>query len=174
MRRNITNFAALAALALSLAIPAHANAQLEAAGSTKFTLAGGGFVGQTSGSLSNVFGLSYFSESGFEFGGDIILTLTKPGKGQSLDASGFGFGRVTYNFIGESLFIPFVTAGIGAPLEESSTDYLVNVGVGFKKFISESVSFDAMANYQGVSANDEFVWSKGVSLFYGLSIYVGG
>lgn len=174
MYRNILRSVVMVALALALSVPYQASAQVTAGGLTKFTLAGGGFIGSDFASMANIFGITYFAESGIEFGGDLVMTLSKFGEGD-LEASGTAFARLTYNFIGESLFVPFISAGIGAPLEsDSSTDYLVDLGVGFKKFISDRVSFDAAANYQGESSDGSFEFKDGLSLFYGLSIYVGG
>lgn len=176
MHRKISALFTAFAVAFLLALPSQVSAQVDAGGTTKFTLAGGGFLGSNGGNLYNILGISYFGSGGFEFGGDVILSLSRTSSGDtsSTNASGFAFGRVTYNFIGESLFIPFVTTGLGAPLEDSPVDYLLDLGVGFKKFISDRVSFDAQASYRGQSTEAGFDFQDGVSLFYGLSIYVGG
>lgn len=171
-------------LVLALALPSSAAAQVAGTG-TKISIAGSGFVGGDFTNLTNIFGLTRFMENGLELGGDILLSVSKRAGSAVSEGettfSGFGFGRLNYNFIGESTFVPFVSFGFGVPLEKESTvDFLANAGLGFKKFLNERVSFDAQAMVQGqqIGASEfgpegGFELQDGVSLFYGLSIYLG-
>lgn len=184
-----------AALLLAAALsPVSGAAQIDAAGSTKLSLSGSGFVGSDFTNMTNIIGLSRFGASGFEFGGDIMLAMSRSpgtpsydfdpvtgevyetGGGESeLTTTGFMFGRVAYNFIGESTTVPFLSFGLGAPISDAeTTPILLDLGGGFKKFISERASFDVMANYQGQSVDGEITWQNGLSLYYGLSFYLGG
>lgn len=170
--------AVLAAALLLVAAPSSGSAQLEAAGSTKLSMSGSGFLGSSFTNMTNIFGLSRFSSSGLEIGGDLMLAMTRSSgfDGESeLSTTGFMFGRMAYNFIGESTFVPFVSVGIGAPVTEAETvPLLLDLGGGFKKFISERASFDVMANYQGQAVDGTITWQDGLSLYYGLSFYLGG
>ena len=111
--------------------PTAAAAQIEAAGSTKLSLSGSGFLGSASTDLTNIFGLSRFGSSGWEIGGDIMLSVRRDeaqptyeydewtgevyeveGEGSSVTTSGFMFGRIAYNFIGESTMVPFLYCAV--------------------------------------------------------------
>lgn len=173
------------ALSLSAALGATpVRAQVDAAGSTKLSLSGSGFIGSDFANLTNIVGLSRFTRSGLEIGGDVMLTVSRqstvdPYTGESsggdFTQSGFVFGRVAYNFIGESTLVPFVSVGVGREITDASTvPTLLDLGGGFKKFISERASFDVMASYEGSMANGDITWESGVNLFYGLSFYIGG
>lgn len=189
MNRRLPILAATLLLAAALA-PTHASSQVQAAGSTKLSLSGSGFVGSDFTNMTNILGLSRFSASGLEIGGDVMLAMTRSKTGGSYDpvtgditggdselsTTGFMFGRMAYNFIGESTLVPFLSVGVGAPVDPNAetTPVLLNFGGGFKKFISERASFDVMANYQGQMVDGEVSWENGISLFYGLSFYLGG
>lgn len=188
---NRTLPAIVAALMLAVALtPATGSAQIEAAGSTKLSLSGSGFVGSDFTNMTNILGLSKFSKSGIEIGGDVMLAMTRSSGTPTFDeytgevtygdselsTTGFVFGRMAYNFIGESTTVPFLSVGVGAPVDPNAetTPILLDLGGGFKKFISERASFDVMANYQGSMVDGEISWQSGVSLYYGLSFYLGG
>lgn len=193
MIRRLPALGAPLLLAAALS-PLNGSAQIAAAGSTKLSLSGSGFVGSDFTNMTNILGLSRFSRSGLEIGGDIMLAMSRTagapsydfdpvtgemyetGGGESeLTTTGFMFGRIAYNFIGESTTVPFVSVGLGAPISDAETiPILIDIGGGIKKFISERASFDIMANYQGQSVDGEISWQDGLSLYYGLSFYLGG
>ena len=101
-------------------------------------------------------------ENGFELGGDISGFYSSGG------FFGFGFFRGTYNFIGESLTVPFVGAGYGSSLGDVTVG-VYQVGGGIKRFLSERASFDVGVSYQGITAGGP----GQMSLQYGMSIYLG-
>lgn len=190
MNRTLALFAAAL---LVVAAPSSGSAQIDAAGSTKLSLSGSGFLGSNFTNMTNIVGLSRFSRSGLEIGGDIMLAVNRTSsaggydfdpvtgelietEGESeLSTTGFMFGRIAYNFIGESTFVPFVSVGLGAPVTDAEVvPLLLDLGGGFKKFISERASFDVMANYQGQAVDGTITWQDGLSLYYGLSFYLGG
>ena len=78
------------------------------------------------------------------------------------------FFRGTYNFIGESLTVPFVGAGYGSSLGDVTVG-VYQVGGGIKRFLSERASFDVGVSYQGITAGGP----GQMSLQYGMSIYLG-
>ena len=172
MFRHLFRFAGGLPLVLLLLLPTEAGAQVEAAGSWKFTLAGSGTFGE-GGSFTNIIGASRFTESGWEYGGDLFATVIS-GAGDTQTFGSF-FGRVAYNFIGESLTVPFVKAGFGTSLGAGG-GAVYDFGGGIKRFLSDSASLDFTLSYQGVrvSAGDEVYSSGNFAMFYGISIYIGG
>ncbi len=119
--------------------------------------------------MTNLISISYFSR--FEGGANIIAS-TAGGK-----TSGFFFGTLKYNFIGESLFVPFLHGGFGTPLDNTSVNIL-EYGGGFKAFISERASFDVTGGLQTLSTSGDGGFGGGssssFSVRYGLSFYFGG
>jgi hypothetical protein len=172
MNRNIVKFAAAMALTLALAMPNRATSQVMIENPVRLSLGGIGFAGSGATFLSNIVGLTYVTPNGLEFGGDLQASILSSESGTSV--SGFFFGRVNYNFIGESLFVPFVTVGMGRELKDAQSDLIGNAGVGFKYYFADRASFDAQANGQWQLADGSFTYQKGVALFYGLSFYFGG
>lgn len=149
------------AVVILLGLSGQALAQLDAAGSWKVTLNGGGTLGDSPSFNTNV-GLSRFTESGFELGGDIAGFYGSGG------FVGFGFFRGTYNFIGESLTVPFVGVGYGSSLGDV-TSGVYQVGGGVKRFLSDRASFDVGVSYMGVTGGG----AGQMFLQYGMSLYLG-
>ena len=191
MCRKFVSFASLAALVLVVILPSEAVAQVDAAGSWKVTFSGGGTLGKNT-NLTNIIGLSRFTESGLELGGNILASFSTSQRQGTCDeydsysgdcrsfstvsdvsVDGFGFFRATYNFIGESLTVPFVTAGFGVPLktfEENESGYsLIDFGGGFKRFFNERASFDVSLTYQAILR--EGGGEGSLSVLYGMSMY---
>ena len=179
--------AVFAVIVFALAFPGQSMAQVDAAGSWKVTFSGGGTLGENT-NFNNIMGFSRFTESGWEFGGDILANFFKSPsfcvsydfygnclgeEGGGVSVGGFGFFRGTYNFIGESLTVPFVTAGYGAPLDSNAGSGVYQVGAGIKRFLSERASFDLAVNYQGL-AGGQGGGGGAISLLYGMSLYLGG
>ena len=163
--------AVFAVIVFALAFPGQSMAQVDAAGSWKVTISGGGTLGENT-NFNNIMGFSRFTESGWEFGGDIQANFLAVGGDVSV--GGVGFFRGTYNFIGDSLTVPFVTAGYGAPLDTNAGGSGVyQVGAGIKRFLSERASFDLAVNYQG-QAGGQGGGGGALSLLYGMSLYLGG
>ena len=162
-------FALFAVVVLALTLPGRAAAQVDAAGSWKVTFSGGGTLGEFT-NFNNIMGFSRFTESGWEFGGDILSNFSQSDGGVSV--GGYGFFRGTYNFIGQSLTVPFVTAGYGAPLDTNAGSGVYQVGAGIKRFLSERASFDLAVNYQGGTGQGG--GGGALSLLYGMSLYLGG
>ena len=152
---------ALYTLVVFLGLSGQALAQLDAAGSWKVTLNGGGTLGDSPSFSTNV-GLSRFMENGFELGGDIFGVYSSGG------FSGFGVFRGTYNFIGESLTVPFVGVGYGSTLGDVTVG-VYQVGGGIKRFVSDRASFDVGVSYLGATQGG----AGQVMLQYGMSIYLG-
>ncbi len=153
----------LCALVFFLGFSGQAMAQVDAAGSWKVTLNGGGTLGESPNFNTNI-GFSRFTESGFEVGGDISGFY---GGGGFL---GFGFFRGAYNFIGESLTVPFVGFGYGSSLGGDLSAGVYQVGGGIERFLSERASFDVGVNYQGITSGGG---AGQMSLHYGMSLYLG-
>ncbi|MCY4662174.1 MAG: hypothetical protein OXF93_20585 [Acidobacteria bacterium] len=152
----------LCALVFFLGFFGQAAAQVDAAGSWKVALNGGGTLGDHPNFNTNI-GFSRFTESGFELGGDIVGIYAGGG------FSGFGFFRGTYNFIGESLTVPFVGFGYGSTLGGGLSAGVYQVGGGIKRFLSERASFDFGVNYQGITEGG----AGQMSLQFGMSLYLG-
>ena len=175
-----------AVVVLALALPGRATAQVDAAGSWKVTFSGGGTLGEFT-NFNNIMGFSRFTESGWEFGGDILANFSQSPsfcvdfdfsgeclheEGGGVSVGGYGFFRGTYNFIGQSLTVPFVTAGYGAPLDSNAGSGVYQVGAGIKRFLSDRASFDLAVNYQGTTG--QVGGGGAISLLYGMSLYLGG
>ena len=131
-------------------------------GKTRLNLGGTATFGSTIGSTA-IAGISRFTEGGYEFGGDIYGYFSRH------NTSGTMFVRGGRNFVGESRTVPFVTAGLGAPLG-SRRGYLWDAGGGFRQFTEDGLmSMDVTAGWQGGSqSSDQAV------LRFGLSFYFGG
>ena len=157
MFRNMLRLAVGLSFVFFLLLPAQAQAQVEAAGSWKFTLAGSGTFG-TGGSLSNTIGASRFTEGGWEYGANLHATIVST-VGDTL-TFGALTGRVTYNFIGESLTVPFVDAGFGTSLGLGG-GVAYDFGGGVKRFFSDNASLDVRLSYEG-----------SLAMFYGVSLYL--
>ena len=151
------------AVVFLLAVSGQAMAQVDAAGSWKVTLNGGGTLGDSPIFNANI-GFSRFTESGFELGGDIMTFYAGGG------LSGFGFFRGTYNFIGESLTVPFVGFGYGSSLGGDISAGVYQFGGGIKRFLSERASFDLGVNYQGATQGGG---AGQMAMQFGMSLYLG-
>ena len=163
----------LIALAL-LSLPLGASAQVDIEGSTSLSVAGSGILGGDFSNLTNIFGINKFVAGGLEIGTFIIATISSS-SGADTDVSGFFFGKLRYNMIGESMTVPFFEIGMGTQLDEpafGSRPTLLQGGGGFKKFISDNVSFDVSANFQGQLIDGELEFSDAIFLQYGLTIYI--
>ena len=168
MRKRIVWVATLVVLAGLFGSPRGAAAQVDLGGATRLSLSGSvpDLLNPNQGGFVNV-GDSRVTEGGAELGGDISASFSPNG------VRGFGFFRGGYNFIGESLTVPFVTGGVGTPLgSDTGSMVFYNAGAGVKRFIDESTSFDLMANYQGLLSGSG-VDGGTLSLVFGLSIYLG-
>lgn len=167
MRKGIVWVAMLVVLAGMFGLPRGAAAQIDLGGTTRLAVSGAvpDLLDPEQGFVS--VGASRVTEGGVELGGDISASFSGSG------VSGFGFFRGVYNFVGESLTVPFVTGGVGTPLGSDTGSYvLYNAGAGVKRFIDESASFDIMANYQGALTGSGGGGGT-LSLVFGLSIYLG-
>lgn len=170
----------LACVVFLLAFAASAEAQV-AGGGMRLGLAGNITVPEGGDPvMMNIISASYFSR--FE-GGVRIGVFTSGGVN-----SGDVFGELKYNFIGESLFVPFLHVGIGTQLagasqggsDFSTNSTLFNYGGGFKAFINERASFDVTGSLQTITTSidtggsSQSGSSTGFSMIYGLSLYFGG
>ena len=160
-----TLFVSFFAIMLVLAFPGQAMAQVDLGGASRITFSGSGTVSESP-MVTTIAGISRFTEGGLEIGGDIWAFFSESG------VSGTGFGRVSQNFIGESLTVPFVTGGVGAPF--SGGGFLYDAGAGIKRFLDERTSFDLMASWQGYLSTGRGGGGSGsLSVRFGLSIYLG-
>ena len=101
---SVSCFAVVSLFALS----GQAMAQVDLGGASRITFSGFGNISESP-TVTTTVGISRFTEGGLEVGGDISAFFYEDG------VFGSGFGRVSWNFIGESLTVPFVTGGVGAP-----------------------------------------------------------
>lgn len=163
--------AAAFTLALLLAaIPA--GAQVAGAGSKQVTFAGGGLVGSDFQSLNGTFGVTRYVSDAFEVGTFVTGTYSKS-EGSDAEVSGYLFGNFTWNFVSESMTVPFLFIGAGTPLDEDRMgDLAVQGGAGFKKFVSENFSFNGQASAIGQKTGDVFEWGDFVLLSFGFSYYI--
>lgn len=162
--------------------PDWAEAQMDLGGATRVSFSGNVTNLTKPDNLSGTvfMGLSRISEGGAEFGGDLILNISatpgRSGAGTGVSASGFGFFRAGYNFIGESLTVPFITGGVGLPFQRESDQlfFYYSASGGVKRFINESASFDVAGNYQGVLSGGQGAFTGGqFSVQFGMSLYFG-
>ena len=178
MHSRVVWIASLVVLAVAFVSPQPAEAQVDLGGATRISFSGNitditnarGFVAM---------GASRVTEGGAEFGGDIQANITANG------VTGFAFFRGSYNFIGESLTVPFVSFGIGTSLGGTGTSlggtgtslgggkyYPYEAGGGIKRFISESASFDVLGTYRATLSGTG--GGNGVvSVMFGMSLYFG-
>ena len=171
MHSRVVWIASLVVLAVAFVSPQPAEAQVDLGGATRISFSGNitditnarGFVAM---------GASRVTEGGAEFGGDILANITANG------VTGFAFFRGGYNFIGESLTVPFVSFGIGTSLGGTGTSlgggkyYPYEAGGGIKRFISESASFDVSGTYRATLSGTG--GGNGVvSVMFGMSLYFG-
>lgn len=178
MRRAILIFA------LAMAIPATASAQIDTRG--KFSVQIAGFGTMQDGSTTGVVlgGLTTFVTKAIEVGGDVSLNANSSSDGfggTSVSTSGFVTGRVRYNLVGQSLTVPFISAGYGTTIGGQASSTVMNIGGGFKRFLNERVSFNGEGNYQTFSTSGqsfdgfetEGSSSSAIQVFFGISIYTG-
>ena len=164
----------MASLVLFSAVAASAEAQV-AGGGMKLGFSGNGqFMEGGNTTLTNIIEVSYFSR----LEGGAYITAFTSSSAASSDTSGFFFGTFKYNFIGESLFVPFLHAGFGLPLQTGASFNVLEYGGGFKAFFSERASFDVTGALQTLNFSGGDFSSGGSSssfaLRYGLSFYFGG
>ena len=160
-----------------------ATAQIETRGRASLQLAGYGTFQEGSSSATAVAGLSYFVTQAVEVGGDVSLSVRSsdaPDGTSEVNTDGFLTGRVRYNFVGQSLFVPYLSAGLGTSLDTSESAPTVityNGGVGFKRFLNERVSFNGEVNYTSLRIESEFfdeaITNSAVNFLVGIAIYTG-
>ena len=164
MFANRTLFVSFFAVWL-FAFSGQAMAQVDLGGASRITFSGSGSISESP-TVTTIAGISRFTEGGLEVGGDIWAFFNESG------VTGTGFARVSQNFIGESLMVPFVTGGVGAPF--SGGGFLYDAGAGVKRFLDERTSFDVMASWQGYLSTGQGGGGSGsLSVRFGLSIYLG-
>ena len=177
----------LLALSLLAFTAGVASAQIDTRGKTQFGLAGFGSVSQDNGFASAQISLTQFVTQRLEIGTDLTVSATMQ-KTSSLD--GFGdatagttststtgdvFGRIRYNFVGQSMTVPYISLGAGTSLSNNnngSQPLELQAGLGFKHFLNERVSFNGEANYTSIQMQNSS--SSSVNFLVGLSIYTGG
>lgn len=173
--RRIQAISLLGLFAALLAVPAGADAQIRTGGKTQLGVSGFGGVGERNfGSVT--FSITQYVSDSFEIGADTNFTFTERAGGTQLN--GFFFGRIRYNFVGQSMTVPYLSAGGGTNLASgggaSSFDFVVfDAGIGLKHFLNERVSFNAEASGRA-HANGDFEIQEQVYLQAGLSMYLGG
>jgi hypothetical protein len=177
MKRTLLLTTTLAAL---LALPARSSAQVDIEGATSISLGGFMFLGSDNGSINSTVGLNKFLAGGLELGGFLSLNATYTSgndfSDSSTSTSGFAFGKLRYNMIGESMTVPFFEFGAGTQLDDpgegASRPLLLQGGAGFKKFLNSQVSFDLTGNVQGTYIDGTFDFQNALFLTYGLTIYI--
>ena len=142
MHLRFVQTAVFIVLAGAFVSPQPATAQVDLGGATRISFSGS-IADITDASGFVALGASRVTEGGAEFGGDLLANISENG------VTGFAFVRGGYNFIGESLTVPFVSFGVGTPLGGELQVYPYEAGGGIKRFISESASFDVSAHYRG-------------------------
>jgi hypothetical protein len=161
--------AALSALVLASTPLA---AQVAGAGAKQITFSGGGVVGQDYQSLNATVGLTRYFSDHLEVGAFLSGSFSKAG-GSDGSYSGYVFGNATWNFVSESLTVPFVFAGAGTPLDSDRVgDLAVQGGAGFKRFVSEYFSFNGQASVIGQKVDGEMNFGDYVLLAFGFSYYI--
>ena len=165
--------AVTAALLLGLALLANpASAQVAGAGSKQITFGGGGLVGEDFQSLNATIGLTQYVSDNLEIGGFLNGTASKSGD-EDTSFSGFVFGNATWNFVTQSMTVPFVYLGAGTPLDDDTIgDLAFQAGGGFKHFVSEVFSFNGQASVIGQMVDGEFNMGDFVLLNFGFSYYI--
>ena len=136
--------------------------RLDVRGLSRVSVSGTATIGEHA-ALTAVGGLSRFTHSGLEFGGDVVASYAGGG------TIGAGFFRASQNFIGESLTVPFVTGGMGAGFGGLG-GFVYDAGGGIRRFTPDQrSSFDIMATWQGGRRS-----GGTAALRVGLSFYFGG
>ena len=170
MVAKVVCIASLVVLAGVVVSPRPAEAQVNLQGATRVEFSGivGDLTNKPTGFM--LAGLSHITEGGAELGGDLSMRFS-PNMAGGYSVSGFGFFRGGYNFIGESLTVPFVMGAVGAPLDGTGDHYPYEAGGGIKRFLSEASSFDITVAYQGNL--NSFSQSGTVTARFGISFYFG-
>jgi hypothetical protein len=171
----------LMALFLAAAAGSAASAQVETRGKTQFGIAGfGSIMDNSSGFASAQVSITKFMTKNLEIGTDVTTYITMTGGGDfggesSTSTTGDVFGRLRYNFVGQSMMVPYVSFGAGTSLSTDSyggTQPLeLQAGAGFKRFLNEKVSFNGEVNYTSIQVQSTSTSS--VNFLVGLSIYTG-
>ena len=166
MHNKLAGIVSIATVVWVVAFPGRAAAQLDLGSAARITFNGSMDLSDSPSGVALI-GASWVTEGGVEFGGDIVSSFSGDG------ADGFGFFRGGYNFIGESLTVPFVTAGIGFPLKppSGSTVYLYEAGAGIKRFFNERASFDVVGNWRGALSGGIGAGGGSLSMQFGMSVY---
>lgn len=166
MKKTCTT-AFLASVVLLLAVPAAGQAQLSTSGKTQLGINGFGTFTENTQRLISTLSITQFVSEGLELGADLTLQTDFE------DASGFAFGRARYNFVGQSMTVPFLSLGVGKELS-ANTNALFSGGVGLRHFVSEDVSLNAETSTSWSFVNSNLTWSEAVMLNFGVSVYFGG
>ena len=170
MASKVVCIASLVALVGIVVFPRPAEAQVNLQGATRVEFSGSvsDLTADPAGFM--LAGVSRITEGGAEFGGDVSMNFLPDGQG-GYSVSGFGFFRAGYNFIGESLTVPFIMGAVGTPLDGTGGFYPYEAGGGIKRFLSEVSSFDITVGYQG--SLNSFSQSGTVTARFGISFYFG-
>jgi hypothetical protein len=169
----------LMALFLAAAAGSVASAQIDTRGKTQFGISGFGSINDASGFASAQLSITKFMTKSLEIGSDLTTYITMQ-KGSdfsesSTSTSGDVFGRIRYNFVGQSMMVPYLSLGAGTSLSTDSyggTQPLeLQAGAGFKRFLNEKVSFNGEVNYTSIQVQSTSTSS--VNFLVGLSIYTG-
>jgi len=165
--------AVTAALLLGLALLANpAAAQVAGAGSKQITFGGGGLVGGDFQSLNATVGLTKYVSDHLEIGGFLNGSLSKM-EGSDSEISGYVFGNATWNFVSQSMTVPFVFFGAGTPLDDDTIgDLAFQGGAGFKRFVNEDFSFNGQVSGIGQMYDGEFEMAEFVLVTFGFSYYI--
>ncbi len=153
----------LVILVSALAMASDSAAQrLDVRGLSRVSVSGAATMGEHS-VLTATGGFSRFTHSGLEYGGDVVAAYAGGG------TTGALFARVSQNFIGESLTVPFVTGGVGTGFGGLG-GFVYDAGGGIRRFTSDQrSSFDFMATWRGGRRS-----GGTAALRVGLSFYFGG
>lgn len=155
--------AALVVFVSALTMTSESAAQrLDVRGLSRVGVSGRATIGDYSSVMVNG-GYSRFTYSGLELGGDVYASYSGGG------TNGAVFFRASQNFIGETLTVPFVTAGVGSGFGSLGT-FVYDAGGGFRRFTPDQRrSFDFVATWQGGRGT-----GGQAALRVGLSFYFGG
>jgi hypothetical protein len=166
-----------------VALPNLVSGQIETRGRASLQLAGFGTFQDGSTSATALAGLSYFATKGIEVGGDVSVSVRNMDAGDGTSettTNGYVTARARYNFVGQSLFVPYLSLGVGTSLDTSELAPSVvtyNGGLGFKRFLNERVSFNGEVNYTSLHMQSdligEAVTSSAVNFLVGIAIYTG-
>lgn len=164
---------------LALAHPAAG--QIETRGRASVQFAGFGTFQDGSTNATALAGMSYFATQAIEVGGDVSVSVSSSGGSDGASettTNGYVTARARYNFVGQSLLVPYLSAGVGTSLDTSEFAPAVvtyNGGVGFKRFLNERVSVNGEVNYTSLSVESDFgsATSSAVNFLVGIAIYTG-